>query len=465
MLTRRRFLRNVSMSAAATALASTPGFAAAKGRPNVLFLPVDDLNDWIGCLGGHPDAKTPNIDRLASRGVNFTKAYCAAPLCNASRTAIMTGLRPSTTGVYFNSQPWRPALPDVVTLQQYFQANGYRAMGGGKIYHGGYEQPQEWDEYFKKPNDPEPPNKPLNGIPKTGHFDWGGLDCADEDMSDWKVADWAISKLKEKHEQPFFLAAGMFRPHLPWYVPRKYVEMFPPDKVTIPTILEDDLGDVPERGKQMARTGDHRAVTEAKQWPNAVSCYLASMAFADRCVGRILDALDTSSYADNTIIVLWGDHGWHLGEKTHWRKFALWEEANRNPFIVAAPGMTTPGTHCDRTVSTLDIFPTLLEACGLPAKEGLEGQSLVPLLRAPDAKWERPAVMTYGRNNHAVRSERWRYIRYEDGGEELYDHEKDPLEWTNLAGKADFADIRKDLARWLPTANAPDAPKGQSGKE
>ncbi|GMW03237.1 MAG: iduronate-2-sulfatase [Candidatus Hydrogenedentota bacterium] len=459
MVTRRTFLQSASAVVAAAVTHPLIDSVSAADRPNVLFIPMDDLNDWIGCLGGHPDAKTPNIDRLAAKGVLFTHAYCAAPVCNPSRTAIMTGLRPSSTGVYYNSQPWRPVMPDAVTLQQYFHANGYRTMGGGKIYHGGFEEPENWDEYFKRPADPEPPKLPMNDIPgNESHFDWGPLQASDEDMGDWKVVDWAISKLQEKHESPFFLAAGMIRPHLPWYVPQKYVDMFPADKVTIPTIKDDDLSDVPAMGREFARTADHRSVIESDNWGKAVSCYLASIAFADACVGRLVDALEKSPHADNTIIVLWGDHGWHLGEKTHWRKFALWEEATRNPLIIAAPGIAKAGGRCDRPVSLLDLYPTLVDACGLPPKDSLEGQSIVPLLRDPAAYWQRPAVTTYGQNNHAVRNERWRYIRYADGGEELYDHSNDPLEWTNLAGRVELTDLKKEMAKWMPSVNVPNAP-------
>jgi arylsulfatase A-like enzyme len=304
-----------------------------------------------------------------------------------------------------------------------------------------------------------PENRPLNGIPNTAHFDWGPVDVPDEEMGDWKVADWARGELGKDQDKPFFLGCGFFRPHLPWYVPRKYFEMYPPESVTLPNVNENDLDDVPPLGVKIARPeGDHRKVIETDNWRKAVSGYLSSISFVDACVGRVLEAFDNSAYTDDTIIVLWSDHGCHLGEKLHWRKFALWEEATHNVFMVVAPGLTRAGGRCSRPVSLLDIYPTLIELCGLPPKEGLEGQSLVPLLKDPGAEWERPALTTHGRENHSIRSERWRYIRYRDGTEELYDHDNDELEWTNLAGRAEHADVKQELARWLPESNAPDAP-------
>jgi len=444
-------------------LAAAQKATTASPKPNVLFIAIDDLNDWTGCLGGHPDAKTPHIDRLASRGVLFTHAYCSAPACNPSRASLMTGVLPSTSGVYRNPQPWRPVLPDAVTLQESFKNAGYRVLGRGKIYHHGrgerYFTEKGWDEYIPKGRDPVPPKRPVNGIPRTAHFDWGPVDVPDEEMDDFKVAQWTAQQLQKKHDRPFFLACGFFRPHLPWYVPRKYFEMFPADKVTLPNVNENDLDDVPPMGRRMARPeGDHRKVTEHKQWRKAVQGYLASIAFTDACVGRVLEALDKSRYANNTIIVLWGDHGWHLGEKLHWRKFALWEEATHAPLLFVAPGVAKTGARCRRTVSFIDIYPTLVQLCGLPPKKGLAGVSLLPLLRDPNKAWDRPALTTHGRSNHSVRSERWRYIRYRDGTEELYDHENDELEWTNLAGKPESKQVKERLAAWLPKHNAPDAP-------
>ncbi len=451
-------------AAAGAASMALPESAFCADKPNVLFIAIDDLNDWIGCLGGHPDVKTPNLDRLAQRGTLFTNAHCSAPLCNASRASLMTGLLPSTTGVYSNRQPFRRVRPDAVTLPMHFMEHGYRAVGGGKIYHGGFPDPPSWQEYFpsqkqNKPPDPAPENPPLNGIPNTGHFDWGPIDVANGDMGDWQVADWAIGELGKKHDKPFFHAVGIFRPHLPWYVPRKYFEMYPPEEVTLPNINENDLDDIPPMGVQIAKPDrDHKKVMESNNWRKAVSAYLACVSFADACVGRVIDALDRSPYADNTIIVLWSDHGWHLGEKLHWRKFALWEEATHNVMMVVAPGVTRPGVRCARPVTLLDIYPTLVELCGLRPKEGLEGQSLVPLLKNPTASWERPALTTYKRGNHSVRTERWRYIRYNDGTEELYDHDNDELEWNNLAKGPKYADVKAELARWLPKVNAPDGP-------
>ncbi len=429
-------------------------------RPNVLFIAVDDLNDWIGALGGHPDVKTPNIDKLAARGVLFTRAYCAAPACNPSRAALLTGVRPYTSGVYHNSQPWRPAMKDAVTLPRHFMANGYHVAGGGKIFHGGFDDAESWHDTFKgRGGDTRPAKVPANGIAGTAQFDWGPIEAGDEAMPDYKMVSWAGEVLARKHDKPFFLAAGFVKPHLPWYVPKRYFELYPLDRIAMPKTDEKDLDDVPPAGRRMARPeGDHRKVLESDNWRRAVQGYLAAISFCDAMVGRLVEALDRSPHAANTVVVLWGDHGWHLGEKQHWRKFALWERATRAPLLFVAPGVTKPGGRCDRTVDFMGIYPTLAELCGLPPGKEQEGTSLVSLLRDPGAKWERPAITTHGRGNHAVRTERWRYIRYADGSEELYDHDADPLEWTNLAGRPGFAKAKEELARLLPKADAPDAP-------
>ena len=463
-MSRRAFLQGIGLAAATL---STPAILRAQppgSKPNVLFMAIDDLNDWISCLGGHPDVRTPNLDRLAARGVLFTNAHCSAPACNPSRASLMTGILPSTSGVYHNPNPWRksPVLADAVTIPQHFMAHGYRAVGGGKIYHGGFPDPPSWQEYFpsqtrNKPPDPMPKNRPLNGIPRTAHFDWGPVDADDSAMGDYQVAEWAISELQERHDKPFFLGCGFFRPHLPWYAPQKYFDMYPTDRIALPNVKEDDLDDVPEAGRKMARPqGDHRKVTQHNQWRKAVQGYLASITFVDTCVGKVIDALNESRYADNTIIILWSDHGWHLGEKLHWRKFALWEEATHNVLMAVVPGLTRANQKCGRPVTMLDIYPTLIELCGLKPKPELEGRSLVPLLRNPQAQWDRPALTTHGRNNHSLRDERWRYIRYSDGTEELYDHDQDPLEWNNLASDPQHAAVKNRMAQWLPRRNVPE---------
>lgn len=444
-----------------------PGEDTKKRPPNVLFMAIDDLNDWTGSLGGHPDTVTPHLDRLAQRGVLFTNAHCAAPACNPSRAALMTGIRPSTSGVYFNAQPWRksPVLKDAATIPQHFMAHGYRAIGSGKIYHGSFPDAPSWQEYWpsqkkNKPGDPLPPGRPLNGIPRTAHFDWGPVDVASREMGDWQVADWVIGQLEKKHEQPLFLACGFYRPHLPWYVPKKYFEKFPLDRITLPNVNEDDLDDVPPMGKRMARPeGDHARVIKHKQWRKAVQAYLASIHFVDACVGRVISALDRRDDRDEWVVVLWSDHGWHLGEKLHWRKFALWEEATHNVLMVVAPGVTTPDGRCDEPVSLVDIYPTLVDLCGLPKKPGLDGRSLLPQLKNPQAERPVPALTTHGRANHSLRSKKWRYIRYADGTEELYDHSEDPMEWKNLAGDPKFAKIKADLVRHLPSTDAPVTPE------
>ena len=428
-------------------------------RPNVLFIAVDDLNDWIGALGGHPQAATPNIDRLAEQGVLFTRAYCSAPACNPSRAAMMTGIRPSNSGIYHNSNPWREAMPNAVTLPQHFMTHGYTAMGAGKIFHGRFPDPPSWDVYYPsktqtKPKDPEPPGRPLNGIPKTAHFDWGPVEVLDSAMGDAKVADWVIEQLGKEYDQPFFLACGIYRPHLPWYVPSEYFDAFPVDQIELPKTIENDLDDIPPLGVRRANPGrDHKNVRDYQQWHRAVQGYLASIAFADRQIGRVLDALDRSPHVGNTIVVLWTDHGWNLGEKQHWRKFALWEDTTRTPLIFVAPGVTEAGARCDRPVNLIDVYPTLLDLCNLTTRAELDGRSLKPLLVDPTAAWEPPSLTTHGRNNHALRTERFRYIRYEDGTEELYDHESDPHEWHNLARDPQSDTVKEQIARWLPSRN------------
>jgi arylsulfatase A-like enzyme len=458
MIDRRQFLASAG---------AMPGyFAAPRDRRNVLFIALDDLNDWIGCLGGHPDVKTPNMDRLAARGVLFTNAHCAAPLCNPSRASLMTGVRPSTSGVYQNNQPMRRSrvLAGAVSLPQYLRNHGYSVTGGGKIYHGGYPDPQSWDGYFpsqqeNQPPNPDPPNKPANGIPNAAHFDWSPVDVRMDEMGDYKTSEWVRASLARRHDKPFFLACGIFRPHLPWYVPRRFFDMYPADKITLPDVKENDLDDVPPAGRRMAKPdGDHAQVIKHGQWRKAVQGYLASISFADEIVGRVLDGLDAGPNAQDTSIVLWSDHGWHLGEKLHWRKFALWEEATHNVLMVSSPWATKPKSVCGRTVSLSDVYPTVLDLCGVPMKAGLEGRSLSPLLSNPRAEWNHPAVTTYGQNNHSVRTERWRYIRYADGSEELYDRSADPMEWTNLAAKSGHEQTIALLRQSLPAVNEPPSP-------
>lgn len=456
-----------------TATAAAPGyFAAPRSRSNVLFIAVDDLNDWVGCLGGHPDTRTPNIDRLARSGVNFTNAHCASPLCNPSRAALMTGIRPSTSGVYQNGQPMRrsPVLAKAVTLTQHFRSAGYSVTGAGKIYHGAFPDPQSWDDYYPNQGpyrspDPEPAKRPVNGIPDAVNFDWSPLDVPESAMGDFKVTDWVNRQLSRRHDKPFFLACGIYKPHLPWYVPRKYFEMFPLDRITLPEVNINDLDDIPPAGRRMAKPeGDHANVLKYNQWRRAVQGYLASIAFADTMIGRVLDALEASPHAADTTVVLWSDHGWHLGEKLHWRKFSLWEEATHNVFLLRSPGITKPDSRCARSVNLLDIYPTLLDTLQLPARKELEGRSLLPLLKKPDTPWPYPTLTTYGHNNHSVRDERWRYIRYADGAEELYDRSRDPLEWTNLAARPDHEAEKRRLARWLPGVNAAPTPKSDTGE-
>ena len=462
---------------------ASPSVAAAeteRSKPNVLFLAVDDMKDWVGCLGGYEGTvHTPNIDRLAKRGTLFTNAHCASPKCAPSRAAIMTGLRPSTTGLYDNGHWWLPNLPDVVTIPAHFRKHGYHVVGAGKIFHhtAGNNPPNQWDDFFRltfrndpwfrgvklnypwSQSGPYPKEFPFSSVKGLGHEnDWGSLGIPEKDYDDTLSADYAVGFLKQKQDRPFFLACGLFRPHLPWYVPQKFFDLYSLDEIRLPQVRDDDLQDLPTEGQKLARArrSDFETISDVGRWKHAIRAYLASISYADEQLGRVLDALDASPSAAHTVIVLWSDHGWHLGEKGHWHKSTLWEEATRVPLVISAPGYRC-GV-CTRPVSLLDLYPTLNELCGLEAVKCHDGLSLVPLLRDPGTEWKRPAVIEFKRGNAAVRSDRYRYIRYHDGGEELYDHNADPHEWNNVAANAEYAAIKAELTAWLPRDWADPAP-------
>ena len=457
---------------------------AASEKPNVLFIAVDDLNDWVGVLGGHPQAQTPNIDRLAKRSVLFTRAYCSGPSCNASRASLLLGLRPSTTGIYSNGHDWRkpPSLQEAVSLPKLFKQSGYRTLGCGKLFHAhtffnekslkGYYDASAWSDYYPSikqqlPEEVRPEEWPVHGSEEfyRGHFDWSPLDVDDSNMADTKVVAWAKEQLAQESDEPLFLAVGIYRPHLPWYVPREYYERFPLEQIQLPHCLEEDLEDIPEPGKKMARRKWHTWVTENNHWPAAVQAYLASMAYADQQIGDLVSALDSSKHAENTIIILWSDHGYHLGEKESWEKFALWEDTTHVPLLIFDPRSPNPKAKHESPVSLLDLYPTLIELCQLDnPPQVLEGTSLVETLSSPSTLTGRAVITTQGKSNHSVRSLDFRYIRYADGSEELYDHRSDPNEWHNLANDSGYEKIKARLGTHLPTTNA-DPLKKSTSKE
>jgi len=470
-----RFFALPALVLAVTSLVAGSVAAQQPAKPNILFIAIDDLRDWVHYLG-YEQAKTPNLDRLAQRGVTFTHAYCASPVCNPSRTALMSGQRSSTTGVYSNGIDWRP-LVHVPTLNEHFRSQGYYVCGAGKIYHGGYPRDKDWDEYFHEGQaDADDVEAPAKGKAKKGKITSdatsdgvGGIkfkpiNARDEDMVDYASVSYALKQLNRSHDKPLFLACGLHKPHMAWDVPKKYYDMYPLDKVQLPKVLETDLDDIPPAGVRMAKPeGDHAAILASGRWKEAVQGYLAAITFCDAMIGRLIDGFEKSPYKDNTIVMLWSDHGWHLGEKQHWRKFALWEESTRAPFLVAAPGLTKPGTVCDRTIDYMSIYPTLCDLAGIPTPKHAEGVSIKKLLEDPKASWERPAITTHGYQNHAVRTEAYRYIRYANGDEELYDEKADPLEWKNLAADSNYVAVKQDLAKWLPKVNVP-TPAGEGGK-
>jgi len=438
-------------------------------QPNVIFISIDDLNDWIEPLGGHPQAKTPNITMFSNEAVTFNRAYTASPGCNPSRGAILTGLHTYTSGLYSNYQDWReiPIMKEGPTLNRYFKNNGYYTAGAGKIYHYDQTDVEGWDDYFPSktkpmPADNLPENRPLN-MPRYkymyGMFDWGALDIDDEQTADYQSVNYIKEQLNRKHDKPFFLACGIYRPHVPWYVPKKYYDMFPLDSVMLPKIKADDTSDLGAFAQKeiIERGGNYnKHVIAANQQKKATQGYLASIAYADAMFGNLMKALKESDYANNTIVVLWSDHGWQLGEKKHWRKFALWENVNRSVLMIQAPQIEkklpsgAKTGNAESLVSLIDIYPTLIDLCELPKRDDLDGESLLPLLKEPLTEIERPIITTYDYGSYSVRYQKWHFIKYIDDSKELYNLESDPEEWTNLASDSDYENTILKLDAFIP---------------
>ncbi|EAQ77862.1 sulfatase [Blastopirellula marina] len=436
-------------------------------KPNILFIAIDDQNDWIGCLDGHPQVQTPHIDGLAARGTLFANAHCQAPLCNSSRTSLLTGLRPSTTGIH-GLAPWFrdvEPLSDLVTLPQYLHQHGYTTYSTGKIFHGGYgrrpKKDNEFDHLGPAASVGAKPKKKLVETPNPHPLvDWGTFPHKDEDKGDFKVASWAVDTLEAKPQEPFFLSVGFFLPHVPCYATQKWFDLYPEDEVQLPPFVAADRDDTPRFSWYMhwkLPEPRQKFLVESGEWRNLVRSYMACTSFVDAQVGRVLAALQEQGYADNTIVVVWSDHGWHLGEKGITGKNSLWDRSTRVPLIFAGPGVAIQGK-CTQPVELLDIYPTLIDLCGLPANTNLEGHSLTPQLQNAATQRDHPAITTHNQGNHAVRTERWRYIRYADGSEELYDMQSDPQEINNLAGNTTLADVKNELAVWLPKVDVPSAP-------
>lgn len=442
-----------SLAASITSLITHSAGAAAPDKPmNVLFLVADDLNSWLLEDADRYAGKivAPNLQKLAVSGINFTRAYTPAPVCSPSRTAFFSGVSPWHSGHYHNALQVQQSkrLNEALSLAGCFKQAGYTTAGFGKITHG-WDQKEHWDEKLGHNRDPAPPGDPLTSIGR-GEQDWGPIHLAEADMNDTVNVDAAIAKLKElqnQHDKPFFIALGTFNPHMPWYVPQKYFDMFPLDEVTTPRLLKNDLNDVPPLGAALT-AGKSRfvdSVLEQGLHQDAVQAYLATTAYVDAQMGRVLDALDESPHQNNTIVVFLSDHGFHLGEKHHWQKATLWEEATHCLLMFRVPGVTSAGSVSQRFVSLQDIYPTLAELCGLDAPSYLDGRSLLPLLKDSDAEWDSTAITCLSDKSRpeqgyvTIRNEIGRYLRYEQGQEEFYDTSQDPREWTNQIENPKYA--------------------------
>ncbi len=473
-LTRRQILSGALAQAALLSLAGCasgarptlgsgrPSRGPRRGRrPSVLFIAIDDLNHFPGCMTGFPGADTPHLDALAREGRLFTNAHATAPACNPSRSSLLTGLSPSALGVYDNRTHFRVKKPDVLTLPQRLGAAGWRTLCGGKVFHPNAPDDRSWQLYQPPFKEKAPAGRPLAGLMTREEyrladgldrlFDWGPSDTDATATGDGQVVTWAEEQLALAGRGPLFLAVGFGKPHLPWYVPRSYFDALPLDRIVLPQVDPRDLDDVGPQAKSWVEVNRiHADLLQPETAKRAVRAYLAAVRFLDDQLGLLLSAWRASPHSEGGVVVLWSDHGFHLGEKLHWRKATLWEESTRVPLVIAADGVEQPGVSCRRPTSLQDLYPTVLELCGLKRPPGLDGESLLPWLQDPQAPRDRPAVTVWTEHAAAVRSERYRYIRYGDGFEELYDHEADPLEWHNLAAQPELATLRAELARYLP---------------
>jgi arylsulfatase A-like enzyme len=461
------------------------GAGAEAPRVNVLFLMSDDLRPELGTYG-HPVVKTPHIDALAKAGVRFDRAYCQFPLCNPSRTSLLTGRYPTTTGVLENTTHFRTRHPDYITLPQHFKAHGYAALRTGKIFHGGLDDPLAWTEGGDRVAAPplpgrEPPGKAarkkaarnagVQNIPAKTKAEVAErrrnsdrivvLEGEGESHGDYRTTENAIALLNKYQDRPFFLACGWTKPHSPPTAPRRFFDMYSPDGVTLPVDFAPRVT-VPTGFPALCLSPNGDLFIGREATPDAaremIRAYWASLTWVDHNVGRVLAELDRLKLRETTIVVFWGDHGYHLGEKGKWAKHnSLFEVGARVPLIVSAPGRAGNGRACERPVETLDLYPTLTRLCGLPAPEGIEGESLVPLLDDPGAAWEKPAF-TVTQNGRSVRDGRWRYAEWGDGGAKgamLLDEQADPAEGINLAEKPEHAATRARLSGLLKTLDRP----------
>ncbi|MEE4217824.1 MAG: sulfatase [Xanthomonadales bacterium] len=433
---------------------SAPG-----NKPNILFIAVDDLNDWVGYTGVNPSTITPNIDALAERGTAFTNAFTQYPVCGPSRASLFAGLLPGTLG--FTSQPRDPEVTEAAQelgtplLHSYFAQNGYKTMAVGKLLHRHIPQGSVDESGGRGDWDRLEDGERLNWDTDRTMTDWGVYPYPEEEMSDPMAAGWAVERLREEHDRPFMLMVGFLRPHVPWYVPQRWFDaMGDAGELTLPPYKPDDLEDVPDYAVATnIAQGYPRTewAIEAGQWNNIVHAYLASVHFVDHYVGQVLDALAKSPYAANTIVVLWSDHGYHLGEKNTFQKHSLWERSGKVPLVLAGPGVPKGETR-NQAVGLIDIYPTLLDLAGLPENPVNAGHSLKPLLDDASMDWDNPVITQWRRNRdnwdrrgQAVQYGPWRYSLYGDGSEELYNHADDPNEWNNLAADTDAAARHREL--------------------
>ncbi len=434
--------------------------SAQSDPPNILFIAIDDMNDWVGFLGGHPQAITPNMDRLARKGVNFTNAHCVAPACSPSRNALLFGVEPFHSGLYpfYNfDEIHDDVLEHYTSLPQFLKENGYGTYGAGKIHHGSKALESEWSDYHVAEK------HELNLKPEAGYQQGNSTKMAFcptsnplDEHPDYQVASYGIDVLKRSHDKPFFLAVGIVKPHLAFVCPQEFFDLYP-EEIEPPRIKADDHDDIPWAGRAMANINDDFRYRNDDAWNRVRRAYLACISWADYNIGRVLDELERSAYADNTVVVMLSDHGYGMGEKRHFRKFALWEEATRVPFVIwDAREATAPvGREVDQGVSLINVYRTIADYAGLAAPKYVDGVSLAPQVKDPSAQIDYPAITTWGRGNYTVREKQWRYIRYFDGSEELYSHREDPDEWNNQAANPEYASVKKRLAAILPTTEAP----------